>query len=309
VSTGIKLGLSLLLSMVVADPPNESPEARMRRMAEVVNKPVVYTVPGMDKVTVRRDLVYKTTDDPHLKMDVYTPPGAATGEKRPAVIFLHGGAPAVTEPKNWGVYQSWARLVAASGLSAVTFTYRISFPGAHLEESGHDVADAISYVRSHADSLGIDPDRLCLAASSAGGPMLAPYVRDAPSHIRCLVAFYPLLDIRQAGAHATTEPEDAVARYSPLAQIEKGGGRLTPIFVAQGRKDEIPTLLDSVDRFVAAAFSRGVPLTLMSHPDAPHAFDNLLNDDRTHEIVRSALEFMRWHLKGVPESHSGASGH
>lgn len=275
---------------------------RMRRMAELVNKPVVYTVPGMDRVKVRKDVVYKKTDDPNMKMDVYSPPGLAPGEKRPAVIFLHGGAPTRFQPKEWGFFQSWGRLVAASGMTAVTFTYRISFPASHLADSGGDVADAIAYVRANADGLGIDRDRLCLASYSAGGPMLGPYLRGAPEHIRCLVAFYSLMDVRQPGGHDANEPADLLARFSPVAQVEQGSGRLTPLFVAQGRKDEVPTLLDTVDRFAAVAFTRGVPLTLMSHPNAPHAFENQLDDDRTREIVRAALDFLRWHLGAAGET-------
>lgn len=52
----------------------ESPEARLRRMAEMVNRPVVYQVPGMDQVRVQKDLVYKDTQDDNVRMDVYTPP-------------------------------------------------------------------------------------------------------------------------------------------------------------------------------------------------------------------------------------------
>src|SRR5260370_31441016 len=109
-----------------AKQPSEA--ERMRRMAELVNKPVVYTVPGMDRVKVRKDIVYKKTDDPNMKMDVYTPPGLGPGEQRPAVILLHGGAPTRFQPKEWGFYQSWGRLVAASGMAAVTFTSRVAFP-------------------------------------------------------------------------------------------------------------------------------------------------------------------------------------
>jgi acetyl esterase/lipase len=280
----------------------ESDAARLRQLAAAVNKPVVYSVPGMEGVQVHKDLGYKPTDVPNLKMDVYTPPGLAPGDKRPAVIFLHGGAEARFQPKDWGFYQSWGRLVAASGMAAVTFTYRISFPASDLTASGSDVTDALAYVRTHADRLGIDRDRLCLASYSAGGPMLGPYLRGAPEYIRCLVAFYSLMDLRQPGGHSPTEPTELLARYSPVAQLELGTGRFTPIFVAQGRKDEVPTLLATVDLFVAEAFRHGVPLTLMSHPDAPHMFDSQLDDHRTREIVRGALDFMRWHLGLVGES-------
>jgi acetyl esterase/lipase len=282
------------------DPP-PSPE-RLRQMAEMVNRPVVYKVPGMDQVKVRKDLVYKQTDDPNLRMDVYAPPGLAAGEKRPAVIFIHGGAPTQYRPKEWGVFQSWGRLVAASGMVGVTFTYRQGYPKTVTLDSASDVADAIAYVRANAEGLGIDKDRLCLVAYSGGGPMLSPFLHGAPESVRCAVGFYVFLDIRQAEAFRTSETAETLRHFSPIVQISEGTGRLTPLFLAQGGKDEIPTLRDSVDRFVAEALVRGVPLVLMNHPEAPHAFDNQLDDDRTREIVRGAVEFMKWHLGLTPHT-------
>jgi len=291
------LALAATTAPALSQESKEAEAERIRRMAEVVNRPVVYSVPGMDRVTVRKDLVYKTTDDPNMRMDVYSPPAApgAAGGKRPAVIFVHGGAPTRFRPKDWGVFESWGGLVAASGMVGVTFTYSMSFPASRLLDGASDVADAIAYVRSHADDLGIDRDRLCLVAYSAGGPMLSPYLRGAPEPIRCLVGFYPLMDVRKP-PQPSSEPPELLERFSPIVQLSRGAGRLMPLLIAQGRKDEVPTLLDSVDRFVAEALVHGVPLTVMSHPTAPHAFDNQLADDRTREIVRGALDFLRWHL-------------
>src|SRR5437870_6062251 len=38
---------------------------------------------------------------------VYIPPTPANGERRPAVVFIHGGAGAFLKPKVWGIYKSW----------------------------------------------------------------------------------------------------------------------------------------------------------------------------------------------------------
>ncbi|MFL6232814.1 MAG: alpha/beta hydrolase [Thermoanaerobaculia bacterium] len=294
----LMLALCLVAAMAPAlrgEEPPPSPE-RLRQMAELVNKPVVYTVPGMDQVQVRKDLVYKKSEDPNLKMDVYTPPGLAKGEKRPAVIFIHGGAPAQYQPKNWGIFQSWGRLAAASGMVGVTFSYRQGYPKTVTLDSASDVADAIAYVRANADTLGIDKDRLCLVAYSGGGPMLSPFLRGAPDSIRCVVGFYVFMDIRQSEPFRASETAETLRRFSPIVQISSGSGRFTPIFLAQGGKDEVPTLQDSVERFVAEALRHHVPLTFLFHPEAPHGFDNQLAEDRSREIVRGALEFMRWHL-------------
>src|SRR5207244_3832237 len=110
---------------------------------------------------------YTNANDPNLLMDVYIPQGLANKERRPAVLFIHGGAGSQLKPKDWGIYQSWGRLVAASGMVGITFTHRLGYPKPLLAEAASDVTAAIDYVRAHADSLNIDRDRLCLAAYSA----------------------------------------------------------------------------------------------------------------------------------------------
>jgi acetyl esterase/lipase len=271
-------------------------------MAEIVNRPVVYAVPGMDRVEVRKDLVYRETDDPNARMDVYAPPGLAEGERRPAVIFVHGGAPTRFRPKEWGIFQSWGRLVAASGMVGVTFTYRQGYPQTTTLDSASDVAEAVAWVRANAGGSGIDGDRLGLVAFSGGGPMLSPFLRGAPAGIRCAVGLYAFMDIRQSEPFQASETEETLRRFSPIVQISEGTGRFTPLLLAQGGRDEIPTLQDSVERFVAEALRHGVPLTFLFHPEAPHGFDNQLADDRSREIVRETVEFLKWHLGLTPRT-------
>src|SRR5215208_2849411 len=70
--------------------------------------------PGMADVRVTRGLRYQDT----LTMDVYRAPSQARGTRRPAVLFVHGGLVARASgasPTTWASYQSWGRLVAASG--------------------------------------------------------------------------------------------------------------------------------------------------------------------------------------------------
>ena len=54
--------------------------------ADLAKMTVLYTVPGMEEVTVRRDVPYRTTESGPLAMDVYYPHGAAAGSPLPAVI-------------------------------------------------------------------------------------------------------------------------------------------------------------------------------------------------------------------------------
>lgn len=266
-----------------------------RTMAEIVMTPVVYKVPGMERVSVRRDITYKS-GDPRLKMDVYTPHGSARGARRPAVLFIHGGVGPDVSPKDWGVYVSWGRLVAASGMVGVTFTHRLGFPKTMLAEGAADVSDAVAYVRANADALGIDGDRLCLAAFSAGGPMLSPAMRDRPPHVRCLVAFYAFMDVQQSEPHRRHETPEAVRDLSPITHLAADAGRVAPLFVARAGLDQVPTMNDSIDRFVREAVSKNAAVTVYNHPRGVHGFDNQTDDARSREIIRAALEFMKTHL-------------
>ncbi|HJZ68156.1 MAG TPA: alpha/beta hydrolase [Blastocatellia bacterium] len=270
-------------------------------MREIVNMPVVYRVPGMDKVTVKSDLKYTTASDPNLLMDAYIPPGLGKNERRPAVVFIHGGATSAFRPKDWGIYKSWGRLVAASGMIGVTFTHRLGYPKPLLAQAASDVSAAISYVRANADSLNIDKDRLCLAAYSAGGPMLSIAMRDKPEYIRCLVAFYAFLDIQQSEPHRANEPPEMLKSFSPITYLAADAAKLPPMFIARAGLDEVPTMNDSIDRFIREALSRNASIIVANHPHGVHGFDNQTDDERSREIIRSAIEFMKAHLV-VPEA-------
>ena len=265
-------------------------------MREIVNMPVVYRVPDMDKVIVKSDLKYTTTNDPNLLMDVYLPTGLANGQRRPAVVFIHGGAGAQFKPKDWGIYKSWGRLIAASGMIAVTFTHRLGYPKPLLAEAAGDVTAAINYIRANADSLNIDRDRLCLAAYSAGGPMLSLGMRDNPQYVRCLVAFYAFLDIQQSEPHRTNETPEMVKSFSPISYLANDAGKLAPMFIVRAGLDEVPTMNDSIDRFVREAIFRNASIIVANHPQGVHGFDNQTDDDRSREIVRAAIDFMKLHL-------------
>jgi acetyl esterase/lipase len=273
--------------------PTPTPRPSLR---DLVMKPVVYSVPGMDKVLVRTNLKYTTADNPNLLMDVYTPPGLAKGERRPAVIFIHGSAGAEAKAKDWGVYISWGRLAAASGMVGVTFTHRLGYPKPYLNDAGADVEAAVNYVRANADSLGVDGDRLCLAAYSGGGPMLSAAMRERPPYVRCLVSFYAFLDVRQSEMHRPHETPETLERFSPITYLGGDVERLPPIFVARAGLDQIPTMNDSIDRFVREAVRQNAAVTLYNHPRGVHGFDNQTPDARSREIVRAALDFMRTHL-------------
>lgn len=258
------------------------------------SKPIVLTIPGMDDAVVYRDLPFKEVDDVTLLADVYRPPSSATV---PAVLCVSGDGPweVLREIKEYAVYQSFGRLIAASGLAAVTFTHRAPRDSG-LPAVAQDVDDLVAWVRDRGREYGIDPNRLAIWVFSGGGPFgLRTALRNAPPYIRCIVAYYSLLDYRHVLEHMQFDPDEDPEEFSPAAQLAVHPGALPPIFVAKAGVDK-PWLNESIDRFVAGALERNLTLDLMTHPRGRHAFDVLNDDERSREIIRRTLAFLVEHL-------------
>jgi hypothetical protein len=69
-----------------------------------------------------------------------------------------------------------------------------------------------------------------------------------------------------------------------------------PLMVVRAGKETMPGLNDTIDRFVAAALKRNLPLTVANCPTLPHAFDIVDDSDLSREMVRRILAFLQFHL-------------
>ena len=68
------------------------PPPATKSLADLVMPPVVYGLPGMDRVQVYSNLDYSGVDPTRLLMDVYVPTDSTSNEPRPVMILVHGGA-------------------------------------------------------------------------------------------------------------------------------------------------------------------------------------------------------------------------
>jgi acetyl esterase/lipase len=270
--------------------------APRKSFEEIVAMPLVLKVPGMDAVKVTRDLKYHPqAPDPNLLMDVYVANSAK--EARPVVIFLHGGAGSGSKAKDWGFYQSWGRLAAASGFVGVTINHSLGYPVPLLDKSEADAHAAIDYVRTNAKKFGADPDRICLAAFSAGGPVLIVGLEQKRTgHIKCLMGFYTFLDIQQSNLHRDNESATNLKKFAMVERLSEPRAQAIPMFIARAGLDEIPTMNESIDRFMKRAIDVNANVTYMNHPKGYHTFDSQNDDERSREILRASLAFLHEHL-------------
>lgn len=257
-------------------------------------KRIVYSVPEMTRVKVKKNLIYKRASAEELKMDVYSPPGK---QRRPAVIFIHGGRiprNLLTTPKDWGAYVSLGQLVAASGFVGVTFNHRF-YAWKSLGDSQSDVMDLIAYVRDNAESLGVDKDRIILWALSAGGIFLSQPLQQAQPYIRSIVAYYSELDLQNQRKSAPASVTDETLReFSPVHHLSNKEKNVPPMFVARAGLDD-KELNDGIDRFVQLALSRNLTVDVVNHATGHHAFDIEDNNERSREIIKRTIEFIKAH--------------
>jgi acetyl esterase/lipase len=265
---------------------------------EVASQRIVYMLPGMEKIGARKDITYKRVADTELKMDVYNPQNLPRGARRPAVVFIHGGAlpPNLrTKPKEWGAYVSYGQLAAASGLVGITFNHRFyGWDMKALSDARSDVADAIAYIRSNAESLGVDKDRICLWALSAGSLLLGTAIVDAPPFIRCMVFYYAVMDLETLRKERPVITDDVAREFSLISRLKGADRAFAPIFIARAGRDE-PGLNVAVDRFIQEALSKKATLDFSNHAEGQHGFDVLDDNERTREVIRQTLEFIKAH--------------
>ncbi|MEX2154917.1 MAG: alpha/beta hydrolase, partial [Gemmatimonadaceae bacterium] len=205
-------------------------------------------------------------------------------------------------PKDWPQYQEWGRLAAAAGLVGVTFVHRLTTDD-NVDVAGDDMETLLRHVREHAREYSLDPNRLCIALYSAGGPLAAPFLREPRPYVRCLVLYYPFLDLNHVGVHSpfrgphSAERVAALASYSPARWLVPNADRLPPIFLARGGRDVIPGINSSIDRFMNMAFAAEIGIDFYLHRSGPHGLDRPAGPDaRSEEIVRATVEFLRRHL-------------
>jgi len=288
------MGCQAVRSQSPSRPPSPNDQPALK---DLIPKRMVYVVPGMDRVRVLKDITYKRIENDALKMDVYLPFMAKSTSRLAAIVFIHGGplpTDLPSQPKEWGVFTSYGQMAAARGFAAVTFNHRFFGPQRLLDAQG-DIDDLITYIRDHASELGIDKDRIALWAFSGGGPFLSHALKNPPSFIRCIVAFYAIMDIRPLRSQTPSSiSDDTLKDFSPVFALSQREGGLPPMMIGRGGLDN-PVLNSTIDQFVELALRKNLLVDLCNHPNGHHGFDVRDDDDRSREIIRHAIEFIRDH--------------
>lgn len=145
---------------------------RVRQIALMVACAFAACLPAVAAGPVGQQQTYKTVDGRDLKLYLLQPEGIQPGDRRPAIVFFHGGGWVGGAPTQFNLH---AEHFAKRGLVCVQVEYRLLDKGAKDPPTRciEDARSAMRWVRSHATDLGIDPQRIASAGGSAGGHLAA----------------------------------------------------------------------------------------------------------------------------------------
>jgi acetyl esterase/lipase len=109
---------------------------------------------------------YPYGTDPKQELDAYYAPTTA---QQPALVIIHGGYWYEDDKSSWARTALW---YAERGYAVFSINYRLNGT-APWPAQRTDALSAISWIKGHATTFGIDPDRVALLGSSAGGQIAA----------------------------------------------------------------------------------------------------------------------------------------
>lgn len=258
---------------------------------------------------------YKQTEEGDLHLHVFKPEGHTAEDRRPAIVFFFGGGWRNGSPKQFYPHCDY---LASRGMVAIAAEYRIaSVHGTTPEACVKDGKSAIRYVRTHADALGIDPNRIAAGGGSAGGHVAAAtgtvdgFEEDGEDKAvsprpNAMVLFNPVFDNGPEG-YGYDRVKPYWEAFSPLHNIDKD---TPPAIVFLGTEDKlipVSTAEDWKKRMEAA----GVRCDLHLYEGADHGFFNHSRADGKYfyKTVLAADHFLAdlGFLKGEPTLQQQAS--
>jgi acetyl esterase/lipase len=267
------------------------------------------------------DIAY-ADDSAHQKLDLLLPKERAGTAPLPVIVYIHGGA-----WRGGSKHEGIAFLthsVATGNYAGVTVDYRLTGE-ATWPAQVNDCKAAIRWVRANANKYHLDPERIGVIGTSAGGHLAAMLgtsgnvvrlegnggknVKES-SRVACVVDLYgptELLALSEFPSdieHDAPDSPESRLVGGPLQQNKDAARAASPITYVS--VDDPPFLLihgtedplvpyDQSERFLAALEEEGVEAMLLQVKGGGHG------SFRSAELDRRIRLFLDKHLQGQAE--------
>lgn len=274
-------------------------------------------LPIPDTVEVTRGVEYGQGGDVSLQLDVYAPKGLK--QQAPGLVFIHGGGWKGGKRED---YHYYGVRFAEKGYVVATITYRLR-DVALYPAAVQDAKCAVRWMRKHAATYHIDPDRIAVAGGSAGGhlSMMVGYSSDVPdfegtgghndasSRVQAVVNLYGAVDLTTPYARSHSLVTNFIGKsYDEAPDVYKAASPLTyisgddpPTLTFHGTLDDLVPITQA-DTLDAKLNQLGVSSRYERIEGWPHAMDaaQVVND----YCFRRMLAFFDQELQPTPDRKS-----
>jgi len=259
--------------------------------------------------THEKDVTYCTMDGIKLKMDIYYP--SKNSGRFAVTMYVHGGGWSSGD-KAQGAGSVEIPALQKAGFLVVSVNYRLA-PEYEFPAMIEDVKCAVRSLRAHADEYNLDPNRIGVWGSSAGGHLVnllgttdqstgfdvGEYM-EYSSRVQAVVDMFGPADLTvqfnggyQAASRVFGDFDAALA--SPVTYVTADD---PPFLMIHGEKDTLVPIEQS-QILLAALQAAGVPAELVPVANAGHSFkpDGGEISPSRREIARLVVAFFMEQLK------------
>ena len=264
--------------------------------ADEKTKPaVVYKVPGMENVIIKKDIKYLSEQDTNRTVDMYYPPGFKFDSKLPAVLVVMGYSNDATKKlvggilKDWSWYISWGKLIAASGMAALIY-------GTDSPEK--DLNILLQFLQDRADEFCIDRNRVGIYSCSGNVPTaLVNYMDKTKKYFRCAVFYYGFfLMTDQKNIPEIESLSEKMGFSIPKLNAELKLREDLPLLIVRAGLDNVPHLNSTIDHFISKAVSQNLQINFINYKEGQHGFDAYDDNDQSREIIKKTIDFWKFYL-------------
>ncbi len=256
---------------------------------------------------VGEKFIYKKAGEREMPLFVSKPPGWKQTDKRPAIVFFHGGG--------WvggtaSQFNDQCTYFASRGLVCTTVEYRLLDKDRKDPPTNcvFDAKSAMRWVRGHAGELGIDPSRIAAGGGSAGGHLAAfcgmVEGSDDPKDDlsispkpNAMILWNPVFN-NGPGQWGNARVGDDYKKFSPAHNITRDD---PPAVIFLGSQDHLIPV-EIAQEFQSSMKKLGIKCDLHIYEGQKHGFYGKYNPKYYYETVTSADKFLAelgW-LKGPP---------
>jgi acetyl esterase/lipase len=238
------------------------------------NEVTPLTLPGAET------FIFKKVGETEIRLHVVKPNDWKASDMRPCLVSFFGGGWTSGTPARSITYAKWA---AKNGLVGVAPDYRTRNRfNTQPEDCVADGRAAVRWIQDHAKELGVDPGKIVVQGSSAGGHVAGwtaipdPVAQDlssdpVPRPVPVgLILLWPVTDTGTNGYGGPKRFGNDEVRANNLSVTGRMPSKMPPSLVFHGTADKTVKFENS-QAFTDKMKANGNECELISFPGAPHS--------------------------------------